>query len=131
MKMFIWSDRFSYLAVAHADSVAQARQLLLPEIGEVGDGSCPERDKARKIILNQTPDIFVGHAAEFALTDSAELREMESYASRMAHAFKVATGSEYKDLKSLSQQQGGTGEVPAARKPSGGVIIPRPFENGY
>lgn len=85
MKMFIWSDRFSYLAVAHADSVTKARDLLLSEMGESGDGSCPERDNARKIILNQTPEIFVGPAAEFALTDSAELREMESYASRMAH----------------------------------------------
>jgi hypothetical protein len=75
MKMFVWSDRFSFLAVAQAESVAVAREAMLLEMGESGDGSCPERDKARRIVLERSPSIWTGTNAEFAITDSAELRE--------------------------------------------------------
>src|SRR5512141_2317834 len=77
MKMYVWTDRFSYLAVAHAESVAEARKAMLIEMGESGDGSCPERDKARKCVMAEMPAIYIGTNAEFALTDSAELRELE------------------------------------------------------
>lgn len=74
-KMYCWSNRYSFLAVAHARSVAQARELLLLEIGDSGDGSCPERDKARRQVLEEAPEIWMGPNAEFTLSDSAELQE--------------------------------------------------------
>jgi hypothetical protein len=76
MKMFVWSDRFSFLAVAQAESVESARDKMLKEIGEGGgDGSCPERDRARGIVKGNTPNIWLGANAEFTLTDAAESRE--------------------------------------------------------
>jgi hypothetical protein len=83
MKMYCWSDRFSFLAVAQASSVAEAREAMLLEMGESGDGSCPERDAARRQIVTTNPEIWQGTNAEFALTDSAELSEMGDYVQRL------------------------------------------------
>jgi hypothetical protein len=77
--MFVWTDHFSFLAVAHAESIAQARECMLVEMGASGDGSCPERDKARRYVLSEAPSIWNGANAEFALTDSAELRELSAF----------------------------------------------------
>lgn len=84
-KMYVWFDQISYLAVAHAKSASKARELLLANdcIGESGDGSCPERDKARNTVMSTTPSIWLGENAEFALTDSAELREQEQHSERL------------------------------------------------
>jgi hypothetical protein len=82
MKMYVWSDALAFLAVAQANSVSVARGLLLREIGESGDGSCPERDKAREYVLSTNPAIYYGKNAEFALLDSAEVRELEAYIKR-------------------------------------------------
>lgn len=79
MKMMVWSDHHSFFAVAQAETVEKARQAMLLEMGESGDGSCPERDAARETILNTPPSYWVGTNAEFALTTSAELREQENY----------------------------------------------------
>lgn len=82
MTLYIWTDLVSFMGIAHASSVAEARQLLL-DSGELsGDGSCPEREKARLVVMEQTPAIYVGRTAEFVLTDSAELREMEEYSRK-------------------------------------------------
>ncbi len=85
MKLHIWTDRFSYLAVAHADSVSKARELLLKEsdLGESGDGSCPERDRARRAILSETSSVYVGRVAEFSLSDNAQLREQEDNSEKL------------------------------------------------
>lgn len=88
MNVFIWTDRVSYLAVAHADSVATARTLLLKtsDLGENSDGTCPERDRARKDILEQTPSIYREGVAEFSLSDSALVRELEAENQRLREA---------------------------------------------
>lgn len=78
MKMFVWTDLVSFVAVAHEHSVDAARKAMLVEMGASGDGSCPERDKARRIVLNQTPAIYLGSNAEFMLSDSAAVRENEA-----------------------------------------------------
>lgn len=85
MKLHIWTDRVSYLAVAHAESVSEARELLLKEsdLGESGDGSCPERDKARRAILSETSAVYVGRVAEFSLSDNAQLREQENHSEKL------------------------------------------------
>ena len=84
MHMYVWSRKPAYLAVAQAESVEAARRALLSEDSLVksGAGSCPERDEARKAILETQPNIWFGTNAEFALTDSAELREHEDWASK-------------------------------------------------
>lgn len=80
MKMYVWHSAPSFLAVAQADSVAKARELLLSNdtMGESGDGSCHERDKAREYVKATRPHIWYGANAEFVLTDSAELQEQET-----------------------------------------------------
>jgi hypothetical protein len=83
MKLHAWTDFHSFLAVAHAESVARARELLMVEMGESGDGSCPERDKARQIVLTTMPEMWQGPSAHFALSDSAELREQEALTARL------------------------------------------------
>jgi len=75
MHMYVWTDLVSFLAVAQASSVADARRAMLVEMGESGDGSCFERDRARNTVLNQTPSIWHGTNAAFALSESAESRE--------------------------------------------------------
>lgn len=74
-------DHFSFLAVAHSDSIEHSRKLLLAndDLGESGDGTCPERDKARRAVMEDTPAIWHGANSEFVLTDSAEVREREAY----------------------------------------------------
>jgi len=82
MKMYIWrSDMF--LAVAQAESVAEARNAMMVEMGESGDGSCPERDKGRVFILGTMPEIFYSRNAEFVLTNSGELQEQEHYSASL------------------------------------------------
>lgn len=83
MKLFIWTDEVSYTAFAHAESVAEARKLLIPEIGGY-DGSCMERAKARKSVDESTPAIYVGRTSGFRLSDSAEVRELEAYLEKLS-----------------------------------------------
>jgi delta 1-pyrroline-5-carboxylate dehydrogenase len=84
MNLHIWRDHFSFLAIAHARSVDHARTLLLNgELGESGDGTCPERDRARKIVQTETPELWQNATEAFVLTDSAELREQEEHSERL------------------------------------------------
>ena len=86
LKMFMWQVHPTFLGVAQANSVAEARHALLcSDLGESGDGSCPERDAARQFILEHTPTIWYDVNAEFVLSDSAQLREQEQY-SRILEA---------------------------------------------
>lgn len=91
MKLFMWTDRFSYLACAHAESAAEARKLLLEtsDLGESGDGSCPELDRARRQILETTPSVFLGRVAEFAQMDSSSLRETATLAEGLQRDIKI------------------------------------------
>lgn len=82
MKYFVWRNEPKFLAVAHAETVDEARGLLRYEMGD-GDGSSPIRDEARRFIQENTPAIWVGHAADFVLTDSAELIEQEEENTRL------------------------------------------------
>jgi hypothetical protein len=77
MKMHVWTDHYSFLAVAHSDSVAESRDLLLTEIGTT-DGSTPEITKAREWVQGQNPNIWTGKNAEFAITDSAQVERHEA-----------------------------------------------------
>lgn len=82
MKLFVWRNEPSWIAVAHAESVAMARGLLLGEVGGI-DGSCVVRAKARKAISEDAPAIWRGHNAEFSLTDSAEVEERDAELTRL------------------------------------------------
>lgn len=79
MKLYVWTCEPSFVAVAHARSVEEARFRMIEEVGASGDGSCPERDKARRYIQENNPTIWYGVNAEFALTDSAELIELSAF----------------------------------------------------
>lgn len=84
VKMYTWWKPAWFLAVAQARSVSEARQLLLKgELGDSGDGSCPERDRARQLILEETPSMWIGANAEFMLNVNAELREQEDYSEKL------------------------------------------------
>ena len=82
MKFFSWRCAPAWIAVAHAESVAKARELLLGEVGGL-DGSCVVRAKARKAISEDAPEIWTGPNAEFALTDSAEVEEQDAELTRL------------------------------------------------
>lgn len=71
MKMFVWSDHCSYLCVAQAKSVAEARKILLEQIG-TSDGSCPNRTRAVRRIVETTPAIWVGANCDIAIEESPE-----------------------------------------------------------
>lgn len=82
MKLHIWTDEVSYLAVCHADSVADAREMLAVEVGGQ-DGSCPERAKAWKDISENNSAPYNGRVAAFCLSDSAEVREQLAYSEKV------------------------------------------------
>jgi hypothetical protein len=82
MKLHIWTDETSYLAVCHAESVAEAREMLEIEVGG-GDGSCPERAKAWRDISENTSAPYNGRVAAFCLSDSAEVREQLVYSEKV------------------------------------------------
>lgn len=87
--MYCWYLRPFFLAVAQADSVGEARRLVLEEIGGY-DKTVPERQKAHEWVTNNTPDIWRGPNAEFVLTDSAELREVELQSDKRFKALRAA-----------------------------------------
>ncbi len=83
MHLHVWSREPFFFAVAQAENVKAARELLLEEIGSSGDGSCPEREAAAEWVRTMQPHIWHRGNAEFALTDSAELRENELLVERL------------------------------------------------
>lgn len=83
LHFYCWSLQPKFIAVAQAKSVAEARHLVLTQIGETLDGSCPERAKAYEYVVKNTPAIWHFAQAEFALTDSAELEEQEAYSEQL------------------------------------------------
>lgn len=99
MRMYVWSVKPKWLAVAHASSVAEARDLLLSQdqIGESGDGPCVVRETARKYVTEHEPTHWMGPNGEFALTSSAELEEQEEY-SRVLYALAVDLATALKEL---------------------------------
>lgn len=85
--MYVWTREPFFYAVAQAEDVATARRLLLDEIGG-WDGSCPERTAAANWVREQGPAIWHGRNAEFALTDSAQLREEELLVEKLQKRIK-------------------------------------------
>lgn len=73
MHMYVWSRSPFFHAVAQASSAADARRLILAQIGDADDSS----REARRWVEENTPAIWHGPNSEFALTDSAELQEQE------------------------------------------------------
>ena len=76
MCMYVWSHPPSFLAVAQARTIEEARRAMLLEIGESGDGSCPVRDSAREWMQANNPQIWRCPNAKFCLSDSAECEEL-------------------------------------------------------
>lgn len=87
--MYVWTKEPFFYSVAQAESVGEARQLMLDEIGS-GDGSCPEREKAATWVREQSPYIFHRENATFGLTDSAEIAEMSAYTEKLQAKLKAA-----------------------------------------
>ncbi len=88
-KMFVWPGRGKWVAMAHAFSVAEARELMIEEVGGT-DGSCPVRTEALEQIRNGNPTIFYSANAEFALTDSGELEEADAHSKTLEDKLKSA-----------------------------------------
>jgi hypothetical protein len=68
MNLYTWGDHHTFLAAAHAESVAAAREQLLAEIGTT-DGSCQTRERAIRIITKQNPSIYRGGHCVFAFDE--------------------------------------------------------------
>jgi hypothetical protein len=111
--MYVWSRQPKFLAVAQARCVADARRLLLEgDLGESGDGSCFERDAARRWILETQPLIWYRNNAEFVLTDSAELQEIEKLCDAQARRIRELEAQ----LAALTASMGPTEELSAKQK---------------
>jgi hypothetical protein len=104
MHMYVWSKAVCFLAAVQAENVNAARKLLLEEIDGSGDGSCPERMAAEKEIREFQPKIFHRANAEFALTESAELREVETENEKLRKQLVEATASLAKARESFSKE---------------------------
>lgn len=68
MKLFIWTDHYSYLVVAHGKTVKEARAALLEEIGTTDD-TCSNRARVIQLIQSINPTICNGVRAEFAISE--------------------------------------------------------------
>lgn len=97
MHMYCWSRPPSFIAVAQARNVNEARKLVLLQVGH-GDGSCPERDKAAEWIKGNNPTIWHGPNAEFELTDSAELADQATFLEAVQRDLKN-TQRDYCELR--------------------------------
>lgn len=73
MHMYVWRLPSSFVAVAQAKSVAEARRLVLNEIGDERNTDSV-RTRARQLVMENVPTIWNYANAEFTITDSAELR---------------------------------------------------------
>ncbi len=73
LHMYDWSRETMFFAVARAESVAEAREIMLAMVD--ADSPTPKRLEAREWIKRTLPGIWYGPNAEFALTGSAELEE--------------------------------------------------------
>ena len=87
-KMYVWRGRPGYLAVAFAMSVAEARDLMAKEMDGGGDESTPVRNRAAAEIQENMPEIFMRSNAEFVLTNSGELEEMDLLCERKQKEIK-------------------------------------------
>lgn len=88
LKLYVWKDDLKWVAIAHASSVAEARQILSDEIH--GDGSTPVRMEMKEAVLTRGPEIFRGPTSEAILTDSGELEEQEHYSHTLSQKLKAA-----------------------------------------
>ena len=80
-KLFVWTDHCTFAAVAHAKTVAQARELIEAEDLGGTDGSCPERATARKMIYDETPGIYRG-AQAVLMFDTGNVEEPAPWTAR-------------------------------------------------
>ena len=71
MRMYVWVGHGDFLAVAHAETVEEARALVLDEIGPITNLSSLERASAAEWVRENTPTIWRKQNAEFTLTDMA------------------------------------------------------------
>jgi len=97
LHMYCWSKPPSFIAVAQAHNVNEARKLVLLQIGH-GDGSCPEREKAAEWVQANTPTIWHGPNAEFELTDNAELIEQLAFLETVQRDLRN-TSRDYSELR--------------------------------
>ena len=91
-KMYVWRKQPLYTVMVHAKSVSSARKLALEECSGSGDESTPVRRQAYIHVETCNPEIFYRDNAEFVLTDSAELQEMEAYCQVLAERIRELTG---------------------------------------
>lgn len=101
MKVFIWMDHHSYVALAHARSVAEARSMLDQEVGG-HDGSCPVRNKARKAVAEKGPEIWRGRVALFAGSEEPDADLQEKYDAARAGVEKLVAQNDL-FLKSIGE----------------------------
>jgi hypothetical protein len=90
--MYVWRNQPLYTVAAHATSVTSARELALEECRGTGDESTPIRRQAYIQVETMNPEIFYRENAEFVLTDSAELQEMEAYCAVLSERLHEVTG---------------------------------------
>ncbi len=92
-KMYVWRMQPTFTAMAHARSVEEARRLVLEDSGSPGDESTPMRKLGIDFVMERNPEIFQREVAEFVLTDSAELQEMEEYCQVLSERLRELTGT--------------------------------------
>lgn len=101
-KLYVWPKR-GFLAVAYATSLAEARTLLLDEMGGTGsDGSMPCVARAFEAVEAHQPQVFAyGSTAEFVVTESGWLEAEQKASAELLraaenlYAFVEAFGSDF------------------------------------
>ena len=73
LKFYVW-DSCDYKCSAHADSVWQARDLVLAEL----DSSDPIWQAARKFVLLSMPEIYRGPGALVAIVGNEAVKERDA-----------------------------------------------------
>lgn len=91
-KMYVWRKQPSWVVMVHATCVEEARKLALVECNGDGDESTPVRSAALEQVRTMNPEVHYRTNAEFVLTDSAELQEMEAYAYVLGERIRELTG---------------------------------------
>jgi len=105
-KLYVWRN-IDYLVVAHAKSVAEARQLIRDEHGVDGDSSVPVRAAALKAVQENTPEIHYRTDAELVLSANGETQELELLAitnEQTIHTLRDQSRAKDVEIQQLKDQ---------------------------
>jgi len=123
-KMYVWREQHNWIAIAHARSVQEARDLVVEDSHGEGDDSTPVRQRMIRTVREMNPEIHYRGCGEAVLQNSGELEEEKLYSETWKNRAEAAEArvqeleAVAKRLLPYQEEQPVTGESLAASVPN-------------